>query len=615
MKRLWILCKIFLLWLLVFVVQKPLFVVWNQGQMSGACSGYDLWQVCKAGFLLDASCAAFLSAIPALLLLCSCFFVSSLKKCLSAYLLLSSLLVSIIFVVNLVLYNFWGFPLDNTVFNYLANPTLVFANVAWYVSVLGIFTMFAMSTGLFLLWQRLVLCRFPKKRERTLPVWKIFVMLAGTSSLFIPMRGGVGVSTINMSTAYHGNNMFLNHAAINPCFSLTYSMLSRQDFANIYHFMDKKTANQYFKELTFATDMSRLSDTSVVCPLLNTTTPNIVFIVLESFGSQVIEDLDGEKGITPNLARWIREGVFFRQLYASSFRTDRGIVSALAGFPAQPTMSILKYSDKVEKLPSIPKSLAQKGYHTSFLYGGDVNFANLKLFPLSQGVTNIISVNDFPIDARGKKWGVPDEITFAYMANKIKNEQKNRYFNMFLTLSSHEPFDVPARKFKNPYLNSVYYTDSCIGAFLDTLALSPAWEHLLVIFVPDHNAHYPGQIRRESVAAHHSFMLWVGGAVQQPCTIDKICSQVDIAATLLAQMQIPHTEFIYSKNVLANPVPAFAFYSFPDGFGLVKEEKSVVYDHAARSIIEYTGTPADTTILLKQGKAFLQTLYEDINEK
>ena len=37
-----------------------------------------------------------------------------------------------------------------------------------------------------------------------------------------------------------------------------------------------------------------------------------------------------------------------------------------------------------------------------------------------------------------------------------------------------------------PFLNSVAYTDSCLGAFVDTLRNSPRWDNLLLVFVADH---------------------------------------------------------------------------------------------------------------------------------
>ena len=49
----------------------------------------------------------------------------------------------------------------------------------------------------------------------------------------------------------------------------------------------------------------------------------------------------------------------------------------------------------------------------------------------------------------------------------------------------------------------------------------------------------------------HMPLLLLGGAVREPRTIPVLVSQGDIAATLLAQMGIPHDDFPWSRNVLS----------------------------------------------------------------
>ena len=64
---------------------------------------------------------------------------------------------------------------------------------------------------------------------------------------------------------------------------------------------------------------------------------DVFIIVMESFSRLVMKT-----GATPNLCRLADEGVMFENFYANSFRTDRGLVAVLSGFPAQPSMSIME---------------------------------------------------------------------------------------------------------------------------------------------------------------------------------------------------------------------------------------------------------------------------------
>lgn len=307
----------------------------------------------------------------------------------------------------------------------------------------------------------------------------------------------------------------------------------------------------------------------------------------------------------------MRERVFFTNLYANSFRTDRGVVSAVAGFRLQPNMSLLKYTNKMQKLNSIPKSLVDNGYSASFMYGGDVNFAQIKTLFVTQKVTDITTDTDFPVNLRLTKWGVPDLYTFEKLYRDVTEEKKEPFIKMFLTLSSHEPFDVPVTKFKEPYFNSVNYTDSCIGEFINKLKKSPQWKNTLVVFIPDHNMRYPKNVGHYDPYRHHSFMLWVGGAIKEPYKVNRLCSQVDAAATLLAQLNINTEGFTFSKNILNPTVKEFAFYTFPNGFTMMSNNGRVSYDTDGKTRLLNEGVAADS--LLMQGKAFLQRLYDEMD--
>jgi phosphoglycerol transferase MdoB-like AlkP superfamily enzyme len=619
------LLKIFLLFVALFACQKPVFLLYYFHYADNILYFWDFIQVIGVGFSLDASVAAFFTAIPALLLLLLFFIEKSsnntkinntllplIKKILSAYFIIVSLLISVVFISNIVLYRYWGFPIDATVFTYLKSPKEIFINVAWYCNLLGILAIFIWTALQYMAFYYLIIRKFPANT----PKWIEFpILFLCTALLFIPLRGGVGVTTINVGKAYYSDKMFLNHAAINPLFNIMASSLNNSHFEGCYHYMEDEEVSDIFQNYMKHSKIHELNNLNEEYEsLLNTKRPNIVFILLESFGAPVIESMGGTKGITPELNRLTQEGVFFDELYASSFRTDRGIVAALMGYPALPTMSLLKYPSKIEKMPSIPRSLLNAGYQASFLYGGDVDFANIKTLPCSQGITNITSISDFPFAYKKSKWGVPDAVTFDFLYKDIaySDSQNSPFLKIFLTLSSHDPFDVPTKRFENPYQNSIFYADSCLGTFIRALKASSQWDDLLIVIVPDHNARYPQGIAHFSTECHHSFMLWLGGAVNKPMKIHKVCSQTDIAATLLKQLQLPHKDYLFSRDILSPYTPEMAFYSFPNGFGMVKPHSSLVYDHDANQIIVNEG---DTIDLLRQGKAFLQYLYQDIIKK
>ena len=101
--------------------------------------------------------------------------------------------------------------------------------------------------------------------------------------------------------------------------------------------------------------------------VLRTERPNVVLVLVEGFTAQAIETLGGEAGVTPCFNALCQEGICFDNCYANSFRTDRGTVSILSGYPAFPSLSVMKMPQKSSALPSLARSLKRVGYSTSFL--------------------------------------------------------------------------------------------------------------------------------------------------------------------------------------------------------------------------------------------------------
>ncbi len=607
MKRVKLLLTTYFLFVLFFIFQKIIFLIYHWGESSKESLG-NLWGVIAHGFEMDLTVAGYVTILPLLILLLSvCFTGRWFARVLQGYFGLISALLAIIFISDMVLYSYWGFRIDDTVLGYIIKPKESMASVPYWMLLIGFAAMGAIGYGQYYLLKCWVIKPFLILQKSTQRIAEsiIVVLLAGV--MFIAIRGGVFDSTMNMGRVYFSENMYLNQAAVNPVFSLVYSIDHAENFAGQYRFMDNKEAHEIFSQL-----MS-YDKTIAVESCLTNTRPNIIFILLESFGADIMESLGGEKGVTPNLNQLAEESIFFTKMYANSFRTDRGLVAATGGYPAQPSMSIIRNANKCNSLKSIPQTLIEKGYKASFLYGGDVDFAGMKTYLVSQKVTDITSYYNFPNNERIARWGVPDHFGFNRFYQQITKQEEEPYFKMFLTLSSHEPFDVPYQKFKHPYVNSVAYTDSCLGVFIRDLRKSKHWENTLLILIPDHDMGYPENIPHYSPERHNIFMIWAGGTIKKPMRVDKFCSQTDIAATLLSQLHIDYSDFPFSKDILNPTAPEFAFYTFKDGFGMINPDGAIVFDNTSEKVIFQTGSNNEKA--LQEGKAYLQYLFDDIAKK
>ena len=593
--------------LLIFILQKPLFMLYN-GSIEKGFGFADYMQVMVHGASLDAATAGYLTAFPFLLVLISIWFRKfPLKKILYGYYILAAALISIIFVVDMALYTFWGFKLDASVFLYIDLPKEALASVSVgfiLLRVLAILLLIALNSWVLLKITPSVLTATRKRIAGTAGM----LLLGGV--LFIIIRGGVTESTSNIGQVYFSNEPFLNHSAVNPDFSLLSSMGKSQDFASEFNFFDEEKRAALFDGLYPTTDGDS------IIQVLNTKRPNILIILMEGFGGAFVEPLGGLPDVTPHFNRLSKEGIFFTNCYANSFRTDRGTVCTFSGYLGLPTASVMKIPAKSRTLPAIAEGLSKAGYKTDFLYGGDINFTNMKSYLLSTGYQRLTANTDFSLaEQTSNAWGVNDDITFEYLYNQLRNrKEEGPWHTAFLTLSSHEPFEVPYHRLEDKIPNAFAYTDECLGKFIDRLKQTPAWKDLLVICLPDHGFYYPREGSNAMPRFYHIPLLWLGGAVKQPMQVDKIMNQTDLAATLLGQLGLEHTAFTFSRNVLGSDYKyPFAFYSFNNGFSFRDSTGVTVFDNNSGSIL-FDEPEADESRLDK-GKAILQTVYDDLGNR
>lgn len=621
--------KTYLTFVLLFMVQKPLFMLFTLSSVTQPVDNAfsTMLNVMWHGLTLDLSMAGYLTAIPALLLIASIWLRKEIiRPILNGYFAIAALLISFCFVLNIALYPYWNFPLDSTpLFYFFTSPADALASVSIWMDILGVVCLIACTAAT---WFALKMYNRKKRRSYSSYASTYYnrnnsdfdkhrgrtsiIMLLLTGLLFIPIRGGVTVSTANTGKVYFSQNIYVNHAAVNPLFSLMESLTHAENFAEQYRYMDDKEAEKIFRTMVSQSDANTYP---LLKPSAVGSKPDILIVIMESFACDIMPSMGTQKDVAVELDSIAQQGILFTRFYANSFRTDRGLISILSGYPAQPTMSLMRYPAKTAHLPSIARSLSeQAGYKTTYYYGGDVDFANQRSYLVSQGFQKIISDSDFPIEEKLSKWGVHDHLVANRMMEDIKKQQSGGpQLRVFQTSSSHEPFEVPYNRLKDKRLNAFAYTDSVIGSVMRQYSKLPRWKNTLVILVPDHVGAYKEHLDNFDRSRYQIPLVMTGGAIAKPLKIKLIGSQQDIAATLLGQLHLKHDDFLFSKNMMSDATPKFAFFTVPDAFGVVTEENSLIYDNKAKKAVYDKGVkPGYNT---KRGQAYLQKLYDDISKK
>lgn len=596
----------YLFFLFIGLAFKAFFWIHNtQDLQAGGLT--DFFQILRHGAVLDSSMASYLSLIPLLLALLSLLFRRGLKSLLLFYYVAILFVYVSLHVINVYTYPYWHVPVDASLLFYIKTPKAALASAPGSEALLGFFFFFILFfLFVFLAWRYLLplFLRSQNLKSRLIQFPLILVM----AGLFvIGIRGGVGVSIASTGNAYFSDNNHFNNAAINPVFSIIESTYRQNHLHRQFNFMSEDEMKRSLSDLKPAPN----ANDSVV-PLRNHR-PTVVLVMMESFSANAVASLGGYRGATPHIDSLSQEGLLYTHCYATQFRTDHGLVCMLNGVPGIPSSSLMRFQAKTQHVPSLAKSLASAGYESTVVYGGDINFTNMRGYFYNTGYNRLIWNKDYPKDLYRSKWGVRDHHLFQKAYDTILADHqagKTKQFYTVITLSSHEPFDVPEQKFEHPYLNSVAYTDQELGSFIRRLQGTPLWKDLLIVCLGDHGFSFPNDLVDYEPSRFRILQLWLGGVLENKgVTIDHVTSQVDFPATLLSSMQISTEPYVFSRNVLSKAYRPFAYYTIGSYIGSVSEQTHVAYDFNSQQNLIPLKTAADS-LQMKQTKAYIQNLTE-----
>ena len=613
--------KHYLFWLVLFAFGRTVFLFWNREELSGVPFGEISFAFVK-GLYVDTAMAGYLLMIPFL-----CAIISSIRGWSLPLKINRGIHVILFFAFfmitfsELAIYDEWHTKLNYKALWFFQNPSEVFHTASTSQIIFPFLFTGVLTFACWRLHRKFVNEEFAGGGNKMLFILSALVV---PCLLFIGVRGGFQTIPIQLSDAYYSQHNVLNLASVNSMFNLSSSVIENAKVKEPYAFLSSEDAikefNQVFPKESDGWDQ-----------ILTTTRPNIVLIVLEGWSADMLESFNGIKGhnIAPNLDSIAMQGIRFTDCYASGSLSDQGMAAVFSAFPAQPLTSVITQPDKYTKLPCINKKLKAEGYHTSFMFGGQLSYGNIRSYMYFNEFDKITEQEDFGDEIPKGKLGAHDEFLFARQLQELKSEQQPFFAAMF-TLSTHGPYDDPSSTDLHfgdkeaDYVNSIHYADSCIGDFIHRAQKEPWYNNTLFVFVSDHSHNSPMNYSYISPEYRRIPLIFYGNVLDTVCRRQEMIgtiSQTDLASTLLAQLGIDYSEFKYSRNYFNFSYDPFytAYYSFEEGFGVVEPRSSLTWSvNGSADFTERTRTPfnknitfADSLRLLKKGQAILQTLSTD----
>jgi phosphoglycerol transferase MdoB-like AlkP superfamily enzyme len=609
--------KLFLFWLIYFLVNR-LFFIANYFEEFSSVSTDELLRILPKSFGLDVSFIAYLSGIITIVLFFNSLlaakrfnvFISGIIFWINAFFIVVS---ALIIAGEIGLYAEWGTKLNFTALRHFENPKEVFSTATffnYFILVISIIIaiLFVKFYTVFV-HQNFVTKRYNIKQF----FFKIIRFPFVLGVLLLLLRGGFQPIPINLSDAYFSKTIIVNDVTVNPNWNLGQSILkNKTNFdGNPYKKHSQEKVDEFIKIINQENDSSTY--------VLNSKNPNIVFILLESWSADNIESLGGLNGITPYFKALEKEGLLFTNFYSNGWTSDQAMSSIFSSFPVFPYVSIINQTDKARKLPCLTKSLIKNGYHSSFFFGGQLTYGNIKGYLLSQGFDIVKDENQYKHLPSGRL-GVHDEYMFDQFKKEL-NSLPQPFMSTLFTISSHSPFDFPGvhtlsfNSKEDKYVNSVAYTDKCLGDFIASVKNDDWYANTLFVILADHSHNSP---RNWRVAQKERFkipMLWFGEVLKpnyKGSKWDKLSSHIDITPTILEQLGQDNTSYKFGRNILNKQRQVFVPYVFHRGHGLISNQGYYAFSEDYNKVFELEASDSTQMKLIKeQTEMYFQVAFED----
>lgn len=531
----------------------------------------DIIEVLKSflyAMTLDIATACYLIAIPIILLLLQSIYPSkTISKINNVYMLLLIAIYTFLTIGEIGLYPEWETKMGYRALLYFKRPDEIMRTMTLF-QVIAAITLFVSIVILFFWLFRKWFYRPIESKYKYSYILSPLFLIVSMPLLVLGARGGFNPIPISASEVYFSRYPFVNATTVNNLFSITVSIIENVSLdQNAFTFYPNQEAEQRVKQL-----YTPHKDT--VIDILSTTKPNVVLILLESWSADLVESLGGDSRITPNFRQLEKEGILFTNIYSNGRRSEQGMSSTFGGFPSISFTNIVSQPEKSSKLPSFIKAMNKQNYYTSFNFGGELRYGNIKGYIIDNGFQQVKENRDFSDKIPRGRLGIHDHYLYDEVVSQLESTQQP-FFTSIYTLSSHNPYDQPQivsipewNLDEEQYIQSAHYADYALGRFIDSVKTSSWYANTIFILIADHSHRSYKQYDWESPESHKIPLLIFGKPIKEELKGTKITTigtNSDLAPTLMSIIDLPSAQFEFSKNLLNPTTKQFAYYSLDHG--------------------------------------------------
>ncbi len=323
--------------------------------------------------------------------------------------------------------------------------------------------------------------------------------------LFLGIRSSLGHRPVNISDALYSENRVINEITKNSLHSLGYAYYSNKKAENNISKYGKIDIKEAYKVASLAIGIDYKDEKKpfyreVKSKLTSKKQKNLVIFIQESMGAQFTGFI-GKQNFTPNLDNLAQDYLSFTNLYSNGTRSVRGLAALTSGTLPINGIEVIKRNKSQEGYFTIASLLKPYGYKSSFIYGGEARFDNMKGWYLGNRFDEVIEQKDFKNPIFTSTWGVSDEDLVIKANEKFKSyyENKEKFVSVMFSSSNHMPFELPDGKIefeknipKTSVENAIKYADFAIGKFFELAKKEDYFKDTVFVVIADHNVRVYG---------------------------------------------------------------------------------------------------------------------------
>lgn len=570
----------------VFILSRVGLLVWQQQRLADG----DSLAVLFGGLRVDLSSLGYLSALAVLVLLAHVFLRSKTDLFRRAFTLYSSVVVTLIVVVEASTPAFitqYDVRPNRLFVEYLDYPQEVFSMLI-HGHLLAIISTLIIATLSCVIAYRYINAAFSKQQNVKM-VSQVVILVTTLFVCLISARGTVSHRPLNPALVYFSSDSLVNSLALNSTYSVAFAiknMGNEKNASSLYGTMPRNEILQTVKQAAYKPQFltERIPTLANNTPFNTGKQKNLVIILEESLGARFVGELGGI-GVTPELDKLYQQGWSFDNLYATGTRSVRGIEAVTTGFTPSPSRSVVKLSKSQRNFFSLADVLARTGYNTQFIYGGESHFDNMKSFFLGNGFSDIVDINDMQNPEFISSWGVSDEDLFNKADNELSelNKSGKPFFSLVFTSSNHDPFDIPEGKVTLPEDHdpenvkrdlAIKYADYALGKFIAKAKTQDYWQDTVFLVVADHDVRVFGSEPVPLKSFHIPAVILNSDINTKRDT--RLVSQIDLPVTLLSLLGVEQATPMLGYDLTKHYPVERAMMQYYDNFAYVENGEAVI---------------------------------------